>query len=60
MRCRWQATSTKKDIGLQDTMYGLSMLVFNQASKITDVITFRQPTEEESQDLVREQYQKDD
>ncbi len=58
-RCRWQATCTKKDIGLQDTLFGVNMLVFNSDSKVIDVVGFRQLTGEETQDLVKEKFQKD-
>lgn len=55
----WQATCTKKDIGLQDTLFGVNMLVFNSDSKVIDVVGFRQLTGEETQDLVKEKFQKD-
>lgn len=57
--CRWKSSghSTRDSKG-KDQLYGLNMLVFNQDSKITEVLGFRQPTKLESQKMVKPEVQK--
>lgn len=55
----WKSSghSTRDSKG-KDQLYGLNMLVFNQDSKITEVLGFRQPTKLESQKMVKPEVQK--
>jgi ketosteroid isomerase-like protein len=54
----WLNSGSSKDSGEEDTLYGLNMLVFNDEGKITDAISFRQPTKGESHKLLKDPVKK--
>lgn len=54
----WLNSGASKDSGEDDTLYGLNMLVFNNESKITHAVGFRQPTKGESDKLLKDSVKK--
>lgn len=49
----WTSKGAAKSSGTEEQLYGLNMLTFNDAGKVSDIIGFRQPTGPELKNMLK-------
>lgn len=54
----WLSHGTEQPSGKKDSLYGLNMLVFTEDAKIKQVIGFRELTQGEQQEYIKEEYRR--